>query len=96
MGSSRARTHREDRLFRRSWTLLLVPFGIAVAATVFAMNGADAPRAFETIFFDASAATPMGPAALLAISLIAVANVMLSAPGIVFPVLQPAGAVGTG
>src|SRR5699024_11311599 len=62
-----------DLLWGLLWLLVLnVPFGAAVAGTVFAMYGADAPAAFETVFYDSSLERYQDPALLLVIGLISV------------------------
>src|SRR5690625_4593723 len=71
-----------DVLWGLLWLLVLnVPFGAAVAGTVFAMYGADAPAAFETVFYDSSLERYQDPAMLLVIGLISVLPFMvLNAP----------------
>lgn len=81
LGVRRGRVGR-DLLWGLLWLVVLnVPFGAAVAGTVFAMYGADAPAAFETVFFDSSLEQYQDPAMLLVIGLISVLPFMvLNAP----------------
>lgn len=60
------------------WLLVLnIPFALVVSGTVFAMYGADAPAAFETIFFNPDSESAIPPAALLAIAVVAVVPFMV-------------------
>src|SRR5699024_10395309 len=81
LGDRRGRVG-SDLLWGLLWLVVLnVPFGAAVAGTVLAMYGADAPAAFETVFFDSSLERYQDPAMLLVIGLISVLPFMvLNAP----------------
>lgn len=67
-----------DILWGFLWLCLLnIPFIVVVSGTVLLMYGADAARAFETIFFDASAEISMSPAVALMIAAVSVVPFML-------------------
>lgn len=69
---------KQDILWGLLWLVVTnAPFALTVSGTVFALYGTDAPKAFETIFFDVSTAAPLGPVTLFVISTIAVVPFML-------------------
>ncbi|MCI9888010.1 CPBP family intramembrane metalloprotease [Micrococcales bacterium 31B] len=77
LGVRRGRLER-DVLWGLLWLCVLnIPFTLAVGATVFALYGPAAPRAVETIFFDASAQSPLAAVPLLVLSPVAIVPFML-------------------
>ncbi|MGF3057459.1 lysostaphin resistance A-like protein [Microbacterium sp. YY-01] len=67
-----------DVLWGLLWLFVMnIPFSLVVAGTVFAMYGADAPRAFETIFYNANDDVITSPAWALAVAIISVIPFML-------------------
>lgn len=77
LGIRRGRIGR-DVLWGLLWLAVLnIPFALAIAGTVFALYGAQAPQAFETIFVNPEAETLLGPGVLLLLAVIAVIPFMI-------------------
>lgn len=67
-----------DILWGLLWLVVLnVPFSFAIAGTVFAMYGAEAPAAFETIFVNEASFVPLHPVLQLIIALFGVIPFMV-------------------